>query len=481
MSSDGNNDLAYEYPAGAIADSPIPLLQEHPVNTPVSVPIPIVDFTTLQSLSAVAPVLSPRPVTASSSASDIATMFQQLRVHTPAPLTPDGQRATDQANKTFTVSFTPAERQGDQTGVGMESGTAGGPAMSVGATTTMARRSRADSHDSSADDDLRQCARCSEQREYCHGHTPFIPNPSLDLPPKPPRVTLSGSVPPNGVARFNLSRVQATALATCLVDSLEQNHQDAAEIPPAYDYGGEFARIVAEGLGITPDIAAEGLGVCNRRGRRGGQGRGNRPQQVPDARRPANPQSTQERLSARRPALPTPAGFEHNRGPAFIPFHIRNEHGGETLARYICAHLDAPNPFVEGCLSLNGPTYHSKIHAAAIHDLDIPPPPITADILRLLDTDYMGHERVDEALGEIGDRLLQAEVNRYRRLARKCKSFKESIWCLEDQMFTSNVERRMCVSRLEAARAMVRIQHEMQDNRQAFCLSPWSLECGHLP
>jgi hypothetical protein len=129
------------------------------------------------------------------------------------------------------------------------------------------------------------------------------------------------------------------------------------------------------------------------------------------------------------------------------------------------------------------PTNHnnSEIHAAAIHDLNIPPPPITADILRLLDTDYMGHERVDEALGEIGDRSLQAEVNQYRRLARKRKSFEESIQRLEDQMFTNNVERRMCMSRLEAARVVVRIQCEMQDNRQAFRLSPWSLERGRLP
>jgi hypothetical protein len=108
---------------------------------------------------------------------------------------------------------------------------------------------------------------------------------------------------------------------------------------------------------------------------------------IPDARRPADLQPTQERRPARRPSSPTPAGFEHNRGPAFIPFRIRNKHGSETPACYIRAHLDAPNPFVEGCLSLNGPTYHSKIHVAAIHDVDIPPPPITADILRLLDTD----------------------------------------------------------------------------------------------
>jgi hypothetical protein len=106
---------------------------------------------------------------------------------------------------------------------------------------------------------------------------------------------------------------------------------------------------------------------------------------------------------------------------------------------------------------------------------------ITADLLRLLDTDYMGHERVDEALGEIGDRSLQAEVNRYRRLSRKRKSFEESIRRIEDQLFTNDVERRMCTSRLELARAVVRIQSEMQGNRQVFHLSPWSLERGRLP
>jgi hypothetical protein len=53
------------------------------------------------------------------------------------------------------------------------------------------------------------------------------------------------------------------ALATRLVDSLEQNHQNTAEIPPAYDYGEEFVQIVAEGLGIPPNVAAEGLGVRN--------------------------------------------------------------------------------------------------------------------------------------------------------------------------------------------------------------------------
>jgi hypothetical protein len=271
------------------------------------------------------------------------------------------------------------------------------------------------------------------------------------------------------------------ALAARLTTSLGQNDQDTAPVPPVCDYREEFARVVAESLGISTTTAAEGLGLRSRRGRRGGQGRGNRPQPLLDNERPPYTQPTQPCQGARRPSSPTPPGFEHNRGPAFIPFRIRTDTGGETPAHYIRAHLDAPNPFVEGRLSLNGPTYHSEIHAAPIVDIDIPPPPITADILQLLDTDYMGHDNVDEAIGEIGDRSLQAEVNWYRRLERKRRSFQESIRRLEDQMFTTDVERRMCVSRLEVARAMVRIQAEMQSNRQAFHLSPWSLERGHLP
>jgi hypothetical protein len=93
----------------------------------------------------------------------------------------------------------------------------------------------------------------------------------------------------------------------------------------------------------------------------------------------------------------------------------------------------------------------------------------------------MGHERMDEALREIGDRSLIAEVNRFRRLEKKHCSFQESITRLEDQLFTTDVERWMCVSRLESARAMVRIQGEMSRNTQAFRLSPWSVERGHLP
>jgi hypothetical protein len=379
----------------------------------------------------------------------------------------------------FAVSFTPAERRGNQASLSLESGAADQSEATLGAATTTTAQQRANSNGSATDSDLQQCSRCGEQNQYCHGHTPVIPNPSLDLPPSQPRVPVQQAIPADSVARFNLNRAQATALAARLITALEDN-EDATPIPPPYDYGREIADIVAAGLGIDPTVAAEGLGVRGGGSPRRGQGRGGRSRTLPDARCPANSQQTQGRRSARRPASPTPLGFEHNRGPAYIPFCIQ-ENGREIPAHYIRAHLDAPNPFVEGRLSLEGPTYHSKIHAQSIHDVDIPPPPITADILWLLHTDYMGHDRVDKALGDIGDRSLIAEVNHYRRLERKRKAFQDSITRIEDQLFTCDIERRMCVSRLEGARAMVRIQGKMQRNQQAFRLSPWSVERGCLP
>jgi hypothetical protein len=213
----------------------------------------------------------------------------------------------------------------------MESGAAGGPTTSMGAQTTTTPRSRAHSYDSAADDDLQRCTRCGEQREYCHGHTPIISNPSLDLPPNPPRITVSGSVPTNSVARFNLSRAEATVLAARLTSSLGEDHQDAAPVPPVRDYQEEFAQIVTKSLGISATTAAEGLGLRSQRGQRGGQGRGNQSQPISNNERPRHTQPTQSRQDARRPALPTPPGFEHNRGPAFIPFRIRTDTGCYAL------------------------------------------------------------------------------------------------------------------------------------------------------
>jgi hypothetical protein len=254
----------------------------------------------------------------------------------------------------FTLLLTPAEGRGGQAGSRLESGAITGSTTAVGTVPPTLDCQRAHSNDSPTPHDLRQCARCGEQNQYCHGHTPIIPNPTLDLPPQIP---VWAPVPADGVARFNLSRAQATALASHLVDALNQNGQNTIAVLPPYDYGLEFANIITEGLGIPPAVAAEGLGVRGGRCQCQNRGRGGRPQQLPIDQRSGNPPQAQAaaRRPARRSVSPTPPGFEHNRGPSFIPFRIQ-ENGRESPAKYIRAHLDVPNPFVEGRLSMDGPT-----------------------------------------------------------------------------------------------------------------------------
>jgi hypothetical protein len=211
MSSDGHDELAYEYPIGAVADSPIPFSQENSINTPVTVPVPIVDFTTLQPLSAATPIFSPRPVSASSSASKVTTMFRQLQVHTPAPLTPDSQCIANQAHEMFAISLTPAGGRGNEASSVVASSSVTGPTTSLGAAATMASGGRDDPYDSSTNDDLRRCTMCGEQQEYCHSQTPIVPNPTLNLPP---RISVQGPLSANSMVRINLNRVQATVLAS---------------------------------------------------------------------------------------------------------------------------------------------------------------------------------------------------------------------------------------------------------------------------
>jgi hypothetical protein len=94
------------------------------------------------------------------------------------------------------------------------------------------------------------------------------------------------------MVRVNLNRAQATALATNLINALE-NDENPCVVPPPYDYRGEITRILAEGLGLDQVVLAKGLGLRGRGGPHRGQDQGGRPRQVPDARHPANPPQTQ--------------------------------------------------------------------------------------------------------------------------------------------------------------------------------------------
>jgi hypothetical protein len=89
------------------------------------------------------------------------------------------------------------------------------------------------------------------------------------------------------------------------------------------------------------------------------------------------------------------------------------------------------NPYVEARLEMDGPVHRGKIHAAAITDRTMPRLVMGANKLRLIDCDYQDWI-VDDALVQIGDRSLMAEVIRWRALQKRFKTIQESIRKMED-------------------------------------------------
>ena len=91
-----------------------------------------------------------------------------------------------------------------------------------------------------------------------------------------------------------------------------------------------------------------------------------------------------------RPALPTPTGFEHNQGAAFIPFKITNSQGREVTARYIQVHMNTDNPYVLVCATLTSPIYGGQLHATLVNDTDQPVKPLTDIAMRMFTADFPG-------------------------------------------------------------------------------------------
>jgi hypothetical protein len=180
----------------------------------------------------------------------------------------------------FAISLAPARGQSNEAGSVVASSSVTGPMASLGATVTTAGGGQPDPYDSSTDDDLRCCAQCGEQQEYCHGHTLVVPNPTLNLPP---RIPVQGSISTNSMAQFNLNCAQATVLVSRLINTLEQDGQNPIEVLPPYDYAREFMHVLAEGLRLNPTQVAKGLGLHGRGGPVRGQNQGGQPCPVPDA------------------------------------------------------------------------------------------------------------------------------------------------------------------------------------------------------
>jgi hypothetical protein len=485
MSSDGDNDLAYEYPTGAYDDTTA--RDEHLDDTHRAIVDAAANYTAGQLRRLTQPALLDEPFvpldpsaapfeprSPSPSAQSITNAFRQLSIHTPARLTPDGAAAAAiiEAHP-YEVSVPASAVVGNEDSESLASGAPRASPAAVRREESTTHHSGTRSRSTSVPDNT-HCPRCDGPREYCHGHSP-IDNPTLPVPAPPtPLPVPAPTLPTHRVATFNLNRAQAEALAARLATALQQDGQDPAEVPPPYPIEAE---------------ATQGVGIRGRRGRGRGQRGGHRPVQVhcppPAIPRPVIPRRPVDRpnISAGDLHLARQAraqGFEENIGRRFVPIRIPGVGGKETPAHFIKVHM-TDNPYVEARMSPFTTVYRGEIHAISEVDNDDDAEELSYEILKMLEDEFQDAHHVDAALDRIPDLSLEAEVRRWRGLKKRIKGVSEQIRLLEDRLYSLGVDQRSCRKRLQNAKGISRVLEEMSHDQRVHPLTPWSVECGRLP
>ena len=119
------------------------------------------------------------------------------------------------------------------------------------------------------------------------------------------------------------------------------------------------------------------------------------------------------------------------------------------------------NPYVIARLTASGADYRGEIHAAPVNDVDTPPERLTDAALRMFARTFPALGRVNDAIGRIGDRSLEAEVRRYQGINLHIEVNEEKRVRLERERQRLELELGLCVHRLQEARACNRILDEM--------------------
>ena len=119
------------------------------------------------------------------------------------------------------------------------------------------------------------------------------------------------------------------------------------------------------------------------------------------------------------------------------------------------------NPYVITRLTASGANYRGEIHAAPVNNVDTPPERLTDNALRMFTRTFPALGRVNDAIGRIGDRSLEAEVRRYQGINLHVEVNEEKRVRLERERQRLELELGLCVHRLQEARACNWILEEM--------------------
>jgi hypothetical protein len=181
--------------------------------------------------------------------------------------------------------------------------------------------------------------------------------------------------------------------------------------------------------------------------------------------------------AARHSLSPTPDGFVRNRGQNYVPLRIPTTNGrGVVTAKWVKIRMGL-NPVVWGCMYKGGVVYQGDVHAAPDHDHG-PTPDYTNEQLLRLRSDYRLCHEVDEALVQIGDQSLTAEVARYRTTMDSIQQIQKEIREKEDKLYCLANTNHKSVGRLAEAHALACIAEEEMISNGLMVITPWVMERG---
>jgi hypothetical protein len=135
------------------------------------------------------------------------------------------------------------------------------------------------------------------------------------------------------------------------------------------------------------------------------------------------------------------------------------------------------NPTVWGCAYKGGVVYQGDVHAAPDRDHG-PTPDYTNEQLLCIRSDYRLCQEVDEALVQIGDQSLTAEVACYRNTMDGIQWIQKEIQEKEDELYCLANTNRKSVGRLAEAHALARIAEEEMISNGLMIITPWVMEHG---
>ena len=126
------------------------------------------------------------------------------------------------------------------------------------------------------------------------------------------------------------------------------------------------------------------------------------------------------------------------------------------------------------------PVYEQSAHASPYTTAHEAPSYSHANAL-LLHSKYPGQRIVNNALIDIGDDRLRAEVHRYRKMMEEADRVEQQISVLHDRMSNLQLDLHPVLQCLAEAEAVKRVEEHRARAVDATLVHPWVLERGRSP